>query len=183
MIGLFIGSFNPVTKAHIDIFLKLKNSFSKIVLVPVSSKDKELIDINRRIDMLNILKNKYDFLEISSIMKKYSYVNYRVIDLLKMKYGDINIIMGSDLLEKLEYFDNYLYLLNNYSFTIIPRDNIDASKIINDKYFKYKNKFNIIDYHSNISSSLVKKLLKDNKDVSDMLDKDIYSYIKKNDLY
>ena len=40
MIGLFIGSFNPPTRAHMDICLKLKNKFNKIVLVPVSSKEK-----------------------------------------------------------------------------------------------------------------------------------------------
>ena len=58
MIGLFIGSFNPPTKAHIDICQKLKHSFSKIVLVPVNSKDKKLIDIHKRIEIfckINIL--------------------------------------------------------------------------------------------------------------------------------
>ena len=183
MIGLFIGSFNPITKAHIDILLKLKDSFKKIVLVPVNSKDKELIDINLRIDMLNILKNKYSFLEISNIMKNYSYLNYRIIDILKSKYGDLNLIMGSDLLEKLDTFDNYEYLLNNYNFTIIPRDNIDANKLIIDKYSSYKNKFMIIDYNSNISSTMVRKLLKEKKDLSNYLDKDIYDFIKENDLY
>ncbi len=183
MIGLFIGSFNPPTLAHINICLKLKNDFSKIVLVPVSSKDKKLIDINNRIAMLTILKNKYNFLEISDIMKRYSYVNYRIIDLLKKEYGDLNIIMGSDLLEKFDRFDHYEYLLDNYSFTIIPRDNIDINKLINGKYSNYKNKFSIIDYHSDVSSTKVKELLKKNKDVSDLLDRDVLEYIKKNELY
>ncbi len=183
MIGLFIGSFNPPTKAHIDICLKLKDNFSKIVLVPVSSKDKDLIDINKRIEMLTILKNKYSFLEISDIMKKYSYVNYRIIDLLKDKYGELNIIMGSDLLEKFNNFDNYEYLLENYDFTIITRDNSNVVDLINKKYSKYKDKFNIVNYHSNISSTLVKEIIKNNQDISNLLDKDILNYIKKNDLY
>ena len=183
MIGLFIGSFNPITKAHLDICRILKYNFKKIVLVPVNSNNKELIDINKRINMLYIIKNKYRFIEISNIMKKYSYVNYRIIDLLKQEYGELNIIMGSDLLEKFDSFDNYEYLLNNYNFTIIPRDNMNVKKIINDKYKNYKTKFKILDYQSNISSTKVKELLKDNKDVSNVLDKDVYEYIKKNDLY
>lgn len=183
MIGLFIGSFNPPTKAHIEICLKLKNDFKKIVLVPVSSKDKKLIDINYRIDMLNILKNKYNFLEISTIMKKYSYLNYRIIDLLNKEYGELNIIMGSDLLEKFDLFDNYEYLLEKYSFTIISRDNIDVEKIINDKYLKYQNKFKVLNYHSNISSTLVKEKLKENKSVKSLLDKDILEFILENNLY
>ena len=182
MIGLFIGSFNPITKAHIDICLELKNDFKKIVLVPVSSKDKELIDINKRIAMLRIIKNKYSFLEISDIMKKYSYLNYRIIDLLKDKYGELNIIMGSDLLEKLNTFDNYEYLLENYSFTIVPRDD-DVIKLIDKKYLKYKNKFSVLKYHSNISSTIVRDLLKEKKDTKNILDEDVLEYIKKNHLY
>ncbi len=183
MIGLFIGSFNPPTMAHIRICLKLKHKFKKIVLVPVSSKDKELIDIKDRINMLNILKIKYPFIEVSSIMKKYSYLNYRIIDLLRNEYGNLNVIIGSDLLEKLDSFDNYDYLLNNYSFTVIPRNNTDVEKLINDKYSNYKNKFTIINYHSKISSTMVKERLKENKKVSDLLDNLVYEYIKENNLY
>lgn len=183
MIGLFIGSFDPVTLAHINICLNLKNDFKKIVMVPVNSNGKNLIDINYRIDMLNIIKNKYDFIEISTVMKKYSYLNYRIIDLLKEEYHDINIIMGSDLLEKLIYFDNYEYLLSNYNYTIVPRGNINVEELINDKYNKYKDKFRIIDFNSDISSTKVKQLLKENKDTSDALDIDIYNYIRENNLY
>ena len=183
MIGLFIGSFNPPTMAHVNICLKLKNNFEKIVLVPVNSKDKELISMKNRIDMLNILKNKYPFLEISNIMKDYSYLNYRIIDLLKKEYGDLNIIMGSDLLEKLDSFDNYRYLLDNYSFTIVPRGNTNIYKLINDKYSNYQKKISVLDYQSDISSTEARELLHSNKDLSNILDNDICQYIKENDLY
>ena len=183
MIGIFIGSFNPITKAHIDICLKLQNTLEKIVLVPVSSQDKELIDINKRIEMLNIIKRKYLFIEISDIMKKYSYLNFRIIDLLKKEYGNINIIMGSDLLEKFDNFDNFNYLLDNYTFTVVPRNNTNVKEIINNKFSKYQDKFNILDYQSNISSTMVKKLLKENRCTKEYLDQDILDYIKDNELY
>ncbi len=183
MVGLFIGSFNPPTLAHINICLKLKDDFEKIVLLPVSSKEKYLIDINKRIEMLSILKNKYRFLEISDIMKKYSYVNYRIIDLLKKEYGNINIIMGSDLLEKFDNFDNFNYLLDNYTFTVVPRNNTNVKEMINNKFSKYQDKFNILDYQSNISSTMVKKLLKENRCTKEYLDQDILDYIKDNELY
>ena len=183
MIGIFIGSFNPVTKAHLEICLKLKTKFNKIVLVPVNRNNKEVININNRIKMLYILKSKYPFLEVSKIMKKYANLNYRIIDLLKKEYHDINIIMGSDLLEKFDKFDNYEYLLENYSFTIVPRDNYDVNKIIKDKFANYQNKFSIIDYHSNISSTLVKEYLKEKKDVKSLLDSDVLKFIQDNHLY
>jgi nicotinate-nucleotide adenylyltransferase len=182
MVGLFIGSFNPPTKAHINICNKLKNSFTKIILLPVNSNDKSLININHRINMLNIIKRKYHFLEVSKIMKKYAFVNYRIIDLFKKEYGDINIIMGSDLLDKLDSFDNYEYLLENYYFTIIPRDN-ELEKLIKEKYLKYQDKFKIINYHSNVSSTLVREKLKNNKNVNGLLDGDVLKYIISNHLY
>ena len=183
MIGIFIGSFNPFTKAHLDICKKLKKRFNKIVLVPVNSNDKYLISLKERINMLNILKNKYSFLEISNIMEKYSYLNYRIIDILRNKYQNINLIMGSDLLEKFSYFDNYEYLLQEYSFTIIPRGNINIKKIVNEKYSMYQDKFTILKFQSDISSSLVRNKIKSDEDVTSVLDKDVFDYIKKHHLY
>ena len=183
MIGLFIGSFNPITLAHIEICLKLKDKFSKIVLVPVNSREKELISFDTRIEMLNIIKNKYPFIEISDIMKNYSYLNYRIIDILNEKYQDINIIMGSDLLEKFTNFDNYEYVLDKYRYTIVPRNNIDLDKLITDKYLKYQDKFNILDYHNDISSSMVRDSIKNNKKIDNLLDKDVLEYIKVKSLY
>ena len=40
MIGLFVGSFNPPTLAHLDICLKLKNEFNKIIFIPVNTNNK-----------------------------------------------------------------------------------------------------------------------------------------------
>ena len=77
-------------------------------------------------------------------MKKYANLNYRIIDLLNKEYGEINIIMGSDLLEKLYNFDNYQYLLEKYSFTIIPREQVNVKALIEKKYQAYQDKFSII---------------------------------------
>ena len=182
MIGIFIGSFNPVTLAHIKICKLLKDEFNEIVLVPVNSKDKHLISINDRINMLTILTKKYDYLKISNIMKDYSYLNYRIIDLLRKKYGNISLIMGDDLLEKLDTFDNYEYLLDNYSFYILTRDS-NASELINKKYFKYKNKFKIIEFNSNISSTMARDYIKNNLDTKNIIDSDVFNYIKEHNLY
>lgn len=182
MIGIFIGSFNPVTLAHIEICELLKNDFEKIVLVPVNSRDKHLVNIRDRINMLTTLTRKYNYLEISDIMKNYSYLNYRIIDLLKKEYGAIGIIIGSDLLDKLDTFDNYDYLLKNYKFYVITRDS-DVNEIINKKYLKYKNSFVIVDYKNDISSTMAREYIKNNLDTKDILNKDVLDYIKKNHLY
>ena len=182
MIGIFIGSFNPPTIAHLEICNKIKNNFKKIVFVPVNSKDKHLVSIRDRINMLEILVRKNNFLEVSKIMQDYSYLNYRIIDLLKEKYGNIVLIIGSDLLDKLSSFDNYEYLLENYHFYVISREE-DINEIIKNKYIDYKNKFTIVEYHSDISSTMARKYLNNNYDTINILDKDVFDYIKDNILY
>lgn len=183
MIGIFIGSFNPPTEAHLEISLKLLERLQKIVFVPVNSREKELISINDRINMLTIYTNRYSNLIIDDIMKNYSYLNYRIIDLLKDKYQNIALILGSDLLDKLDSFDNYLYLLNNYSFMIIERSNYPSLEIIKNKYSNYQNKFTIINYNSDISSTMIRDLLKNNSPTENILDNEILSYIKEHNLY
>ena len=114
MTGIFIGSFNPPTIAHYDIIKIMEKYFDKLVIIPVNSREKHLVEMNKRIEMLKLLFHKDSLVIIDDLMNDYSYVNYRVIDLLKKKYGEITLIIGSDLLKNLDKFDNYEYLLSNH---------------------------------------------------------------------
>lgn len=182
MIGLFIGSFNPPTLAHLNICLKLKNSFSRIIFIPVNTKEKNLVSIFHRINMLKIYKRKYSFLGIDNIMDNYSYFDYRILDILKKKYNNIKIIIGSDILLNLSRYTNSEYLLENFDFIVIKR-NDDVEKIINTKYQKYQNHFEICEYHTDISSTKGRELIKNNKSTENIIDNDIKDYIIKNHLY
>ena len=182
MIGIFIGSFNPPTKAHLEIALKLQNKLEKIILVPVNSPDKYLVDMDERINMLRILARKNSFLMIDDIMKDYSYLNYRIIDLLEKKYHHITLIIGSDLLNKLDSFDNYLYLVKCYSFIVVTRDE-NVQKIIQEKYSQYQNNFTILEYHNEISSTMVREYINKKKNLKELADEDIEVYIKNHHLY
>ena len=133
--------------------------------------------------MLNIIASKNDKIIVDDIMKDYSYLNYRIIDLLKDKYQNVSLIMGSDLLDKFDTFDNYEYLLNNNHFIIIERDGYLCSSIIEKKYASYQDKFTIINYHSNISSTKARNILRENGNIKNILDQDILEYIQKHDLY
>lgn len=183
MVGIFIGSFNPPTLAHLEIALKLKNRYEKVVFVPVNTRYKHLLSMEDRVNMLRIYGIKYPFIEISNIMEKYSYLNYRIVDILKRDYSNIELIIGADLLDDLVNFDNYIYLLENYHFLVVTRNKIDTKKIIKDMYFKYQDKFTILNYSSGISSSMAREYLREKKSVATILDKDIYMYIKNKGIY
>lgn len=183
MIGIFIGSFNPPTLAHLEICLKLQKDFKQIVFVPVNSREKYLVRMQDRINMLNIYTHEYSFLKVDSIMKNYSYFNERILFMLKKKYGDIKIILGSDILEKMDYFDNLDSLLKNYSFIVITRNLLIPSKIIKEKYSLYQDNFTILEYHRNISSSKVRYNLQNNASCDNLLHPKIEEYIEVHKLY
>ena len=133
--------------------------------------------------MLKVYTRKYPFLKIDDIMKDYAFFNYRLLDILQKKYGDITLIIGSDLLRKIESFDNYLYILNKYAFIVLKRENDDVERIIKEKYPRYSNKFKIVDYDNIISSSMARELIRKKQNNEDVLDKDIYDYIIKHNFY
>ena len=183
MYGLFIGSFNPPTLAHLEICLRLKKRYQNIVMVPVNSKEKSILSMEERINMLSIYAKKYPFIKIDNIMDNYSYLNYRIIHLLKKKYPSFELIIGSDLLEKLDSFEEYEYLLENYYFLVVTRQHDNVLEIIKKKYTRFEKHFHILEYNSSISSSLARTLIKDNQNLEKILDKDIIDYIKDNHLY
>ena len=69
--GFFGGSFNPVTKAHVDLALEIVKMFNmdKVIFVPVGDNYNKtgLIYEKHRYNMLKIATNGYKDLEISDI--------------------------------------------------------------------------------------------------------------------
>lgn len=183
--GIFVGSFNPPTKAHFNIAQLLHQKFlEKIVFVPVNNSKKTLVSLDKRIQMLDIYTRNYDYLEVSSIMKNYSSnFNYKVLEKLSNMYQNIYIIIGADLLEKFKLFTNYQEMLNKYHFIVISRFGINCVELIEKYYNCYKNKFVIIDYNYNLSSSLVREKINKKENIDDMIYHDIKEYIVKEMLY
>ena len=66
---------------------------------------------------------------------------------------------------------------------IVTRNDVNIQAIIKKKYYNYQDKFDILNYSSKISSSMVRELIKNNRDLKDVLDEDIIRYIKNNHLY
>lgn len=181
--ALFIGSFNPPTKAHLKIALEIRKYLDKIIMIPVNNHDKHLISIKDRINMLAFYQKKYSFIKVDDIMKNYSYFNYHILDLLCQKYNDYNIVIGSDILKKLNAFENSEYILNKYHFYVVTRNGDDVKKIINNDYLDYNDKFKIIDMNFDCSSTIARETIKNKGNLNKILDKDVISYIRNNHLY
>ena len=65
-IGVYVGSFNPVHKGHIQIVNELLNDLDKVIIVPTGNywNKNDLVDINHRINMWKFYQNEkmvYEF--------------------------------------------------------------------------------------------------------------------------
>lgn len=179
--GFFGGCFNPPTIAHLELAkLVLKEiKLDKIVFVPMSDfyKKKGLISQEHRLNMLKLLTKDENQMEISNFefdckKRLYAVDAFKMID---QKYeGEKYFIMGSDNYINIKRWKNSKEL-EKYNYIILDRLNrINLNqniKLVSDNKFY------------NISSSKVRKDIFSGKDVSELITKDVYEYIKLNNLY
>lgn len=180
-IGIYVGSFNPIHLGHVNVvnYLLDNKYLDKIFIVPTKNywDKKDLVDINKRIDMLKYIEN--DNIVIDTVNNNYDYT-YQILNEYGKEYNDIYLIIGADNIIKFNEWKNIDDILK-YNIIVLNRDNIDVKYYI-DKYRFDINKFIILnDYpYIDISSSIIRNNIDDNKKY---LDSRIYKYIKDNNLY
>jgi len=166
-IGFFGGSFNPPSNIHINLANELikQNKLDKVIFVPVGDYyDKnELVSAKHRYNMINLAIKNYinlevDDIELSINKKLYAVDIFRLIE-DKYKGQDIYFIMGSDNYNRMPKWKEYNFIKDKYKYIILER---------NDK---------------NISSSKIRKMIINDMNISDLLNKEVYGYIIENKLY
>ncbi len=193
-IGLYGGSFNPPTKAHIELAKKVINqcNLDKIIFVPVGDlyKKEGLAKGVHRYNMLKIACNGHKNLKVSDIEIKNN-KNYKTIEIFKIlkdKYTkeEIFFIMGADNLEKLPFWYESNNLVSNYNYIILDRGSNKAKNIIenNELLKKNKNRFIIISNGEfyDCSSTTIRQQIK-KREKPENLDDGVYNYIRENNIY
>jgi len=187
-IGIFGGSFNPPHNMHRDIALELidNNYLDKVIFVPTGDSyvKNGLISFNDRYNMVKLMIRNIDLFLISDIGNNLGYqYTYQVLDYFKDIYlnDEIYFICGSDNLIEFNTWKKYQYILENYKLLVIRRNNDDIDNIVL-KYYEYIDRIIITNIESNMLSS---SYIRDNidNDVSKYLDRDVYEYVRKNNLY
>ena len=188
-IGILGGTFNPIHLGHLVLAKKSISilKLDKIIFIPayISPHKKETIDIlsEHRLNMLKIaLKEEKSFekdtYEIDQ--KKISYT-INTIKYLKNKYKTLNpeffFLTGADQHKKLHTWKNIDQILSLVTFVIATRPKYKI------KESKYKNIKQIIIPEINISSSLIREKIRENKDISKLTPSKIINYIKENKIY
>ena len=196
VIVVYGGSFNPPLNSHFSIAMQVLNQFDyveKVIFVPTNKNYEKagLEENSHRYKMLEAVINKNEDFLLSDIdmHDNRSLSTIEVLDFFKNQYPEkeIYFLMGSDNLKEVYWWNNIDDILTKYKIIVLARDNDNVDDIINNEKVLSDHKKKIIilneDLRSNYSSTYVRNLLKQNKDVRYLMPDEVYYYIKENNLY
>ena len=186
-IALFFGSFNPIHLGHLGLAketLKLTDSDEVwFVLSPVSpfKVGQEMIDVKHRLKMIELAINKNKRLKACDIEVEENLSGYTVdtLKLLSEKYPEhtFSILMGEDNIKGIDNWKDAEFIKDNYTIFVYPRKNNEFKNRSSSK--------NIIFFDAdyiNISSTQIREIIVNGKDVIYYLPIGVYDYIKTNNL-
>ncbi len=182
-VGVYVGSFNPVHKAHIKVaeYLIEENLLDKVLIIPTLNYwDKQnLIDINDRINMLKFYES--DKIVIDTTHNELEYTYQILNELNKETSDEYYLIIGADNLVNFHLWKNVNDILKN-KILVINRNGIDTQKYINGR-----DNFIVVNglKEMKISSTEIREFISNkNYDKLNMyLDKEVIAYIMEHDLY
>ena len=187
-IGLFFGSFNPIHIGHkiIASYMVDYSDLDKIMFVvspknPFKNKE-TLLDQYHRLQIIRAEIEDNNKLYVSDIEFNMPQPSYTIDTLVRIqeKYPKniFSIIMGSDNLKNFHKWKNYEQILSNHSIYIYPR------RGEKDVDFQHKN-IHIIKGvpETDISSSLIRKSIKEGKDVSYLMPEKAWRYMEEMNFY
>ncbi|AHI53956.1 nicotinic acid mononucleotide adenylyltransferase [Spiroplasma sabaudiense Ar-1343] len=181
-IALFGGSFDPVHTDHVNIAKSCFENlgFEEVWMIPTylnPFKTKVNSSVAERLEMLDIVCKKFDFIKINKyeIEKQCRSYTFETIAAIKEEYPnyDFSFIMGSDQLDEFESWDHFDKLIKLINFKVFLRSS-SYNKTIVKKYnlevFSFSNNF--------LSSTKIRNL----QDLV-LQDNEINNYINNNLLY
>ncbi len=188
-IGLFFGSFNPIHTGHLIIAQHLANlkELDQVWLVvsphnPLKTKSSLAKDYDR-LHLVNLAVEDNPKIKASSIEFKLPQPSYTVDTLahLHEKYPEhqFALIMGSDNLENLSKWKNYEVLLQQHDIYVYCRTTLN-------KAIPFTNYRKIIFCEApllEISSTYIRKLLKEGKSVRYLVPDKVFDYLEGSTMY
>ena len=187
-IGLYFGSFNPIHIGHLIIasYISQHTELSKIWFVvsphnPLKEK-KSLLGNIHRLAMVNLaIEDNHNFksCDVEFFLPQPSYTIV-TLEVLKEKYPEkkFNLILGADNLETFEKWRNYETILNNHKLFVFPRPGSNGGKLKDHSSVVWINAPLI-----EISSSYIRKAIKEKKDFRYYLPEKVYQYISEMHFY
>ena len=207
--GLFGGTFNPIHNGHLELGkkvlqnFKLDNIFYILSARPPHKSLSNLAPVKLRWEMLkSCLEPHQEEFSPINIEMQYNTPSWTIDTVLrlKIKYPQSNFcfISGSEGFLKIRTWKKYQKLLKELPFIIILRDNkhlkdiqqiadeTDLNVYHNNSLIPFDTGIYLFNYQSStldISSTMIRDLKRNKKDISPFLSQTILKYIKENNLY
>ncbi|WP_269226860.1 nicotinate (nicotinamide) nucleotide adenylyltransferase [Flavobacterium eburneipallidum] len=189
-IGLYFGTFNPIHMGH----LIIANHFAEhtsldqiwMVVTPHNplKKKETLLDDYQRLQLVTLATEDYPKIKPSDIEFKLSQPNYTVNTLAhlqdKFPQHEFSLIMGEDNLKSLHKWKNHEVILQNHEVYVYPRISSESENLELKKHPKIHF---IAAPVVEISSTFIRKNIKENKNVQPLLPSKVWEYIDHNNLY
>jgi nicotinate-nucleotide adenylyltransferase len=187
-IGLFFGSFNPVHFGHLALanYMLSFTNMDEVWLVvsphnPLKKKT-GLLDQNDRLHLVNLSLDFHPKIKSSNIEFSLPQPSYTINTLahLKEKFpkNTFSLIMGQDNLVTFDKWKNFEQILKEHQIYVYPRKNCGPSK-----FDKHKNVHITEAPIMEISSTFLRKAIKEKKNVQFFLPPQVWEYIDTNNLY
>ena len=189
-VGLFFGTFNPVHVGHLILanhlvqFADLDEVWLVVTPHNPLKKKKSLLNDHHRYDMVWNLCEDYLKLKPSNIEFSLPQPNYTSHTLahLETKYPDyrFKLIMGEDNLISFPKWKNYEVILERHDILVYPR--FSEGKALPD-LINHPRIQKISAPRIEISSTFIRKAIKQGKDVRPLLPEKVWRYIDQMGFY
>jgi nicotinate-nucleotide adenylyltransferase len=189
-VGLYFGSFNPIHIGHIIIANHLVeySDLDEIWLVVSPhnpfKKKKTLLEDHHRFELAVMACESYEKLKVSDIEFKLTQPSYTINTLVHLseKYPDIQfcLLMGEDNLNTFHKWKNFDVILEQYPIYVYPR------KTDNGHENQFTNHPDIVHIDApimEISSTYIRKAIKQGKEVRPLLPAGVWKYIDEMNFY
>lgn len=186
--ALYFGSYNPVHLGHLIIAAHILE-FEEIdelwfVVSPQNplKQNIELESFEHRLKMLELAIIDEPKMKVCDIESKLSQPSYTIntLNLLAKENTDREfcIIIGEDNLENFHLWKDYETILENHNLIVFPRNSENAKADISHKNIKHTDAPLI-----NLSSTIIRNIIKNKLPYEHLVDKAVADYILKNSLY
>ena len=186
--GLFFGSFNPIHIGHLIIaeymveFTDLKEIWLVISPHNPLKEKKSLLADHHRLAMAHIAVENDPRFRATNIEFKMPQPSYTIDTLLRLeeKHPDREFVLiaGSDIFSSFHKWKNYTALLEHYTFYIYNRQaEVEEKYLAHPKIIFFKAPM------MEISSSFIRKSIRQGKEVKYMLPEKVYEYMREMHFY
>ena len=189
-IGVLGGSFNPPTMAHIELSKKcIENGLcEKVIWVPVNDAYGKSTNISskHRVNMVKLALKDEPNIDYSLHELDYDRVVRTVesMEILhdKIPQDELFFIAGADKLV-LKWMQKERFI-SQFGYILVNRGDVNCIDVINSvpTLKKYSSKIKILDYYSDVSSTMVREQIKKGSK-SDLISQSVLDYIRENRLF